>query len=88
MKAIITGVKKYDFPNKEGGRVKGFELHLHYKTANVIGTACAITSVTNSKPDMYQPFDTYFENPDALEGKEVNFDRDEKGKISDITLLD
>lgn len=56
MKATITGVKKHDFPNKEGGRVKGFELHLQFKTAEVIGTACEVTSVTNSKPDMFRPY--------------------------------
>ena len=88
MKATITGVKKYDFPNKEGGRVKGFELHLQFKTAEVIGTACEVTSVTNSKPDMFRPFEAYFETPGELENKTVNFDRNVKGKISDITLLD
>jgi len=89
MKATITGVKKYEFPNKDtGAMVKGLKLHLQFKTAEVIGTACEIKDVTNSNPDMFAPFEAYFNNPGELENKTVNFDRNSKGKISDITLLD
>lgn len=89
MKATITGVKKYDFPDKDtDAKIKGLKLHLQFKTAEVIGTACEIKDVTSLNPDMFAPFETYFNNPGELENKTVNFDRNSKGKISDITLLD
>ena len=86
MLSKIVGVEPVNYKRKtDGSDVSGITLYLEYKVSTVWGLKTSDIYVSSDKP-LYDQFVSFKDDPKSLLGKEVEFERNDRGFIEDLVL--
>lgn len=86
MLMTIVGVAPVNGTKKDGTPYYSLTLYGTYKNAKIVGEKTDFATVYGDSP-FYPQFTSYFANPEKLIGMTLMLDRDKRGYVENVELL-